>query len=790
MEPNFLLQFRAESGETLMKQRGVTAGKPVLLGPTMSIHEFAAEPTAFLSRIARAGADFATAPDFIDLLPIAIYACDAEGRILWFNARAAEIWGRRPAIGDDGERFCGSHKLYFDGRPITRAETPMAMVLRTGEAVSGVGGRLERPDGSSVWAAVHISPIKDADGSIIGAINCFHKTGVANETLARRVEEQAALVEFTEKLQRAAAAEQIYKASLDAIARALRCTRASILLFDDHQVMRFVAWRGLSDDYRRAVEGHSPWKADTKDAQPLCIDDIGEADLGEELTRTVRAENIGALAFIPLFESGRLLGKFMLYYDEPHEFSDSEIDIALTIARQLGFSIERTRSSIGANRLAAIVESSDDAIISKNLGGIITTWNKGAERVFGYTAVEAIGKPVTMLIPPDRIDEEPFILGRIRSGEKVDHYDTVRRRKDGGLIDVSLTVSPIRDASGAIVGASKIARDVSERKLAETKLKESERQLQELLSAIPAAIYTTDAEGTITYFNEAAVELAGHRPTIGVDKWCVSWKLYWPDGKPLPHDQCPMALALKEGHAIRGKEAIAERPDGTRVPFIPYPTPLRDASGKVVGAINMLVDISERRQAETHARMLLNELNHRVKNNMQMMQSLLESAARQVHTAEARTIFAEASRRIAAMAAAQRVLYATTNATQFNAVEFLAAVCNTAQETLPNSVKIVCERASGELPNDVAMPLALILNELLTNAAKHGVGKPRDLIRTGLTKQDDGFELYVQDCGAGFDLNEVRRHCSGLRLVEGLARQLRGRFEVKRNPTRCTLRFS
>ena len=117
--------------------------------------------------------------------------------------------------------------------------------------------------------------------------------------------------------------------------------------------------------------------------------------------------------------------------------------------------------------LAAIVESSDDAIISKDLQGIITSWNKGAEKLFGYTAAEAVGKPVTMLIPLQRIDEEPQILGKIRRGETVDHYETVRRRKDGTSLDISLTVSPIRDEAGNIIGASKIARDITERKRAE-----------------------------------------------------------------------------------------------------------------------------------------------------------------------------------------------------------------------------------------------------------------------------------------------------------------------------------
>ncbi len=115
---------------------------------------------------------------------------------------------------------------------------------------------------------------------------------------------------------------------------------------------------------------------------------------------------------------------------------------------------------------AAIVESSDDAILSKNLDGTITSWNRGAERLFGYSSEEVIGKSVTILIPADRQDEEPSILARLRLGERIDHYETVRRRKDGSLVDISLTVSPIRDSGGMVIGASKIARDITDRRRA------------------------------------------------------------------------------------------------------------------------------------------------------------------------------------------------------------------------------------------------------------------------------------------------------------------------------------
>ncbi|HEV8510554.1 MAG TPA: PAS domain S-box protein [Gemmatimonadales bacterium] len=126
---------------------------------------------------------------------------------------------------------------------------------------------------------------------------------------------------------------------------------------------------------------------------------------------------------------------------------------------------------------------------------------------------------------------------------------------------------------------------------------ESDHTLRQMLDAVPAAVYTTDADGRLTYFNRAAVEFSGRVPEIGTDQWCVSWKLYYPDGTPMRHDECPMAVALKEGRPVRGTEAIAERPDGRRILFRPFPTPLRDASGRITGGINVLVDLTEARES-------------------------------------------------------------------------------------------------------------------------------------------------------------------------------------------------
>ena len=166
---------------------------------------------------------------------------------------------------------------------------------------------------------------------------------------------------------------------------------------------------------------------------------------------------------------------------------------------------ERERAE-SAMLLSAIVDSSDDAIISKDLDGVITSWNKSAERLFGYTAEEAIGHTVAaLLIPDDRQEEEPDILARLRKGERVDHFETVRRRKDGSLIDISLTISPVKDQQGRIIGASKIARDISQRKRYEKRLLEQAR----LLDLSSDAILVRDGWDRILDWNRAAEKMYG-----------------------------------------------------------------------------------------------------------------------------------------------------------------------------------------------------------------------------------------------------------------------------------------
>ncbi len=244
--------------------------------------------------------------------------------------------------------------------------------------------------------------------------------------------------------------------------------------------------------------------------------------------------------------------------------------------------------------------------------------------------------------------------------------------------------------------------------------RERERHFHTLLDALPAAVYTTDAAGRITYYNEAAAEFWGRRPPLGAIEWCGSWKLYWPDRTPMAHADCPMALALREQRPVRGMEAIAERPDGTLTPFIPYPTPLYDEAGRLTGAVNMLVDISARKRAEEDQEMLVRELHHRVKNMLATVQAIMGSTARSAETVED---FKEAMiGRIGALARTH-LLLSEDGAT----VSFADVLHNELDPFDDGSEgRIRLEGPEVEIGSRLAVALGMAIHELANNAAKYG----------------------------------------------------------------------
>jgi PAS domain S-box-containing protein len=227
--------------------------------------------------------------------------------------------------------------------------------------------------------------------------------------------------------------------------------------------------------------------------------------------------------------------------------------------------------------------------------GTILHANKAELDLIGYPAEDYIGRHIAEFYPDQDVIDD--IWARLTRGEKIARYPARLRARDGSIKQVEIT-SSARFRGGKLVSICCFTVDVTDLYGARTELMRQDNRYHQILDNLPVAIYTTDQHGTITYYNRAAAEFAGREPEIGKDKWCVTFKLFTPDGKELPHDECPMAIALRENRPVRNQEAIAQRPDGSFYPFLPYPTPIRDEDGNLIGAVNMLLDLTDRHSAD------------------------------------------------------------------------------------------------------------------------------------------------------------------------------------------------
>jgi PAS domain S-box-containing protein len=250
---------------------------------------------------------------------------------------------------------------------------------------------------------------------------------------------------------------------------------------------------------------------------------------------------------------------------------------------------------VALRHLARVVESSDDAIVSKDLNGTILSWNRAAERMFGYTAQEAIGRSIRMIIPADRQAEEDMVLTKIRGGESITHFETIRQRKDGTLMPISLTVSPIHDDAGRVVGASKIARDITDRSEAAL----ANRRLAAIVESSDDAIISTDLHGIIRSWNRAAERMFGypHAEAMG-----QSIRLILPVDRHGEDDGVPAPVRAGEG--VTPIETLRQRKNGALIPVSLTISPIYDTVGQTVGASTIARDISERAQAAIAKRRL------------------------------------------------------------------------------------------------------------------------------------------------------------------------------------------
>ena len=363
-----------------------------------------------------------------DLGPVAVYSCDAAGVIQEFNRRAVELWGCEPVPGDTDKRFFGSFKLFRpDGTYMPHEQCPMAEVVagtlaeeRDGEVL------IERPDGSRITVIVNIRPFKNERGDVIGAINCFYDITSrkhTEEALRQSLEDMTRMQRVSTRLLRGGDFPLLLHEILDAAIEITGAQMGNIRLLEG-DLLRIAAQRGFEEPFLEFFVQSTPLVS----------------------------------------RSGRVLGMFSTHYRHaPQQPSDRALRLLDILARQAADLIEHKQGEEARALLAGIVDSSDDAIISKNLNGTITSWNSGAERMFGYAPAEVIGQSIGIIIPPERRNEQVELIQRLGRGEKIEPFETERVARDGRRLPISLTVSPVRNPQGVVIGVSKIARDISDR---------------------------------------------------------------------------------------------------------------------------------------------------------------------------------------------------------------------------------------------------------------------------------------------------------------------------------------
>ncbi|NOT76030.1 MAG: PAS domain S-box protein [Cyclobacteriaceae bacterium] len=412
--------------------------------------------------------------ELIESLPTAIYTCDADGYILQFNQAAVDLWGIAPIAGKT--RWCGSWKIFnTDGTLLTPDKYPTAVVIRDGMSVTGQEIIIERPDGVRLNVLPHPRPIKNSSGVVIGAVNML-----VDITVRKATEEKLRLSE--QRLRLATEGTRLATWDLNLQTREIIYSPRLATLFG-HEETKVITHQQMRDQIHRDDIHTIVEKAFEKALQTNDYNYEARVVHPDQSIRWIKT-------------NGKVL------------YDDNKVPV-----RMLGTMLDITDSRAAeerTERLAAIVDSADDAIVGITMEGIVTSWNGGAVRLYGYTAEEMIGRSMSHIIPLNRQQEEVDILSRIKKGENVDHFETIRVAKGNTEIEISLTVSPIKDLMGNTVGASKSARNITQQKLDERRIAENELKLQIVIQASDLGTWELNVKTGAVSYSKRYLEIIGY----------------------------------------------------------------------------------------------------------------------------------------------------------------------------------------------------------------------------------------------------------------------------------------
>jgi PAS domain S-box-containing protein len=495
--------------------------------------------------------------------------------------------------------------------------------------------------------------------------------------------------------------------------------------------------------------------------EPMWIEDVA-AHPNFPRAWLAHGDGLHSAIGFPVRVRGRITGVLEFFSRDVRQADQDVLQLFSVVGTQIGHFIERREVEEMRERLAAIVDSSDDAIVSKTLDGVIRSWNRGAEQIFGYTAAEAVGRHITLIVPDDRLDEEADVLARLSRGEKIDHYETIRQTKDGRRLNMSLTVSPVRNADGRIIGASKVARDITAAKRSAADLAESERRFRILADSAPVLIWVTGPDGGCEFANKFYVDFFG----VPFDQLKGSgWTSYL---HPDDAERCLTAYndAITSRAPFRAEMRL-RRHDGQYRWVESYGLPHMSASGELLGYVGVSPDITARKDSEemlkksvTARDEFLSTASHELRNPLNALQlqlTALQRAAREGGDMLPKDwVCDRVEQATEDVGTLVRLVHNLLDVARITAgrmdvepedLDFARVICDVlnrfthqlSSQPLKLDVKSVPGRSD-------RLRLEQVITNLVSNAIKYGAGKP---IEVALAHDGDAVRLTVKDHGIG-----------------------------------------